>query len=269
MRYLVAFIIGIGALFGVNAITGIFSMPRPWGSLLMGATVGITMVIVLLVWEAARPTRKDSAPAKPAMSDEDRARARAERRERLAAEAGVSLEGIDGSGAKPKASATDPYVPDIPGEDKPADASVGAKDDADGIESTKDQAAADHSADETGSDDSDEFDEDQLANDETSSATVEESAAAEPGIHEPEGEAPKSLRADEVDEEATGSSLENPPAGEPGFSVDALEDAESTSSDGTAHADAAEDSRDPEGSGDPDSADHDSAPIGENSDPKD
>ncbi|MDN5877774.1 MAG: hypothetical protein L0H69_13995, partial [Brevibacterium sp.] len=92
MRYLAALIIGIAVLFGVNAFAGLFSMPRPWNSLSMGATVGITMVIVLLVWEVIRPSNKGGAPAKPAMSEEERAQVRAERRARLAAEAGVSPE---------------------------------------------------------------------------------------------------------------------------------------------------------------------------------
>ena len=45
---------------------------------------------------------------------------------------------------------------------------------------------------------------------------------------------PATLAPDEFDEEATGSSLENPPTGEPGVSVDALEDAEEAGTDDAA-----------------------------------
>ncbi|WP_147233223.1 MULTISPECIES: hypothetical protein [Brevibacterium] len=62
MRYAVALLIGIGAMFGVNQLTGIFSLPRPWNSLLMGATVGLTMVVILLVWETVRPSRHGQSP---------------------------------------------------------------------------------------------------------------------------------------------------------------------------------------------------------------
>ncbi|MBE8146988.1 pro-sigmaK processing inhibitor BofA family protein [Brevibacterium casei] len=60
MRYLIALIVGIVALFVVNAFTGIFSLPRPWNSLSMGGIVGITMVIILLIWgdRASQPARR-------------------------------------------------------------------------------------------------------------------------------------------------------------------------------------------------------------------
>ncbi|MGC2939588.1 MULTISPECIES: hypothetical protein [unclassified Brevibacterium] len=101
MRFLVALILGLAVMFGFNAIFDFFAMARPWGSILMGVIVGLTMLIVLLIWEAVRPTppKGESAKAKEKAqkSEDERARARAERRARLAAEAGVSLEGIDGA----------------------------------------------------------------------------------------------------------------------------------------------------------------------------
>ncbi len=62
MRYVVALLIGVGVLFGVNQFTGLFSLPRPWGSLLMGATVGLTMVVVLLIWETISPSQHGQVP---------------------------------------------------------------------------------------------------------------------------------------------------------------------------------------------------------------
>lgn len=89
MRYLIALIVGIVALFVVNAFTGVFSLPRPWNSLSMGGIVGVTMVIILLIWETVRPSQREGIPGVPKMSEEERAQARADRRARLAAEAGV------------------------------------------------------------------------------------------------------------------------------------------------------------------------------------
>ena len=101
MRFLVALILGLAVMFGLNAIFDFFAMARPWGSILMGVIVGLTMLVVLLIWEAVRPTQPKGesakAKAKAQKSEDDRAKARAERRARLAAEAGVSLEGIDGA----------------------------------------------------------------------------------------------------------------------------------------------------------------------------
>ncbi|SMX83942.1 hypothetical protein [Brevibacterium linens] len=97
MRFLVALILGLAVMFGLNALFDFFSMSRPLGSILMGATVGVTMLIVLLIWEVVRPTQPKGELAKAQQSEEERAQARADRRARLAAEAGVSLEGIDGA----------------------------------------------------------------------------------------------------------------------------------------------------------------------------
>ncbi|MDN6133712.1 MAG: hypothetical protein L0J03_06310 [Brevibacterium sp.] len=230
MRYLVAFVIGIGALFGVNSFTGIFSMPRPWGSLLMGATVGITMVVVLLIWEVVKPSNKDAAPAKPAMSEEERADARAERRSRLAAEAGVSLDDTKSDDTKSDDSVTASKTEDKGAEAKAAgQTAVPEANSAD--EAPAAAAPAGRSANE----------------DETSPEADESSIEAEPddggdsrdqpnksdaAQDEPETlDEPEALAPDEYDEQAEGSSLENPPTGEPGVSVDALEDAEPARAD--------------------------------------
>ena len=208
MRYLIALIIGIAALFGVNLFVDLFSMSRPWGSLLMGSIVGITMVVILLVWEAFKPTHKDTVPAKPAMSDEERAEARAERRARLAAEAGVSFDGIDDSRQQPQSS------------------------DAPATETPNQPVQPNHP---------------------TSSAPAENEDEVLPKADETSIEAeadPVTLAPDDYDEEATGSSLESPPTGEPGFSVDATEDAESAGTDEAADASA---SGDETTTGDPES----------------
>src|SRR5699024_4781389 len=76
---------GLAVMFGLNVAVDFFAMERPWGSILMGVTVGVTMLIVLLVWEAVRPTPSKGDSAKSQRSEEDRAKARAERRARLAA----------------------------------------------------------------------------------------------------------------------------------------------------------------------------------------
>ncbi|SMX64087.1 hypothetical protein BC102111_00265 [Brevibacterium casei CIP 102111] len=104
MRYLIALIVGIVALFVVNAFTGIFSLPRPWNSLSMGGIVGITMVIILLIWETVRPSQREGIPGAPRMSDEERAQARADRRARLAAEAGVRDDSSSESAGAPSSS---------------------------------------------------------------------------------------------------------------------------------------------------------------------
>ncbi|WP_231443472.1 hypothetical protein [Brevibacterium zhoupengii] len=214
MRYLVALIIGIGALFGINAFADLFSMPRPWGSLLMGATVGITMVVVLLIWEVVKPSNKDTAPAKPAMSEEERANARAERRARLAAEAGVSLDDNGEPEEEADSKTSSPGKTAVPGatavpETKTTDGSV--PETAPPMESA--------------------------AEDDTSPGADESSFEAEPAVAqstdaEPNLEEPETLAPDEFNEEATGSSLESPPTGEPGVSVDSLEDAESETAEG-------------------------------------
>ncbi len=108
MRYLIALIVGIVALFVVNAFTGIFSLPRPWNSLSMGGIVGITMVIILLIWETVRPSQREGIPGAPRMSDEERAQARADRRARLAAEAGVRDDSSsESAGASSSSGASD------------------------------------------------------------------------------------------------------------------------------------------------------------------
>ena len=109
MRFLVALILGLAVMFGLNVAVDFFAMERPWGSILMGVTVGVTMLIVLLVWEAVRPTPSKGDSAKSQRSEEDRAKARAERRARLAAEAGVSLEGVEGALPGSSASPAEAY----------------------------------------------------------------------------------------------------------------------------------------------------------------
>ena len=231
MRYLVALIIGIAVLFGVNFFAGLSSMSRPWGSLFMGAVVGITMVVILLIWEAVKPSHKDTVPAKPAMSDEERANARAERRSRLAAEAGVSLDGIDDSGQTAQsneAAATE--SPNQPANSEAAENEdeVSPKSDESSIEAELNDAEPN----------------DTEPND--TEPNDRESNHGEPNDREPnDGESavsePDTLAPDEYDEEATGSSLENPPTGEPGISVDALEDSESGQIDELEDVDAPED----------------------------
>lgn len=206
MRYLVALIIGIGALFGVNAFVGLFSLPRPWNSLAMGATVGITMVIVLLIWEVVKPSHKDAAPAKPAMSEDERAKARAERRSRLAAEAGVSLDDTESGKSAPEPTTED-------------SAAVSTTEDSAAVSTTEDRDSEPKP----------------VGQDETSPEADESSIEAEPDTRA--AAEPETLAPDEHDEEATGSSLESPPTGEPGISVDALEDAEPADTDGVADDD--------------------------------
>src|SRR5699024_9786696 len=97
MRLLVALILGLAVMFGLNVAVDFRATERPWGSHPQGVTAGVTMLIVPLVWEAVRPTPSKGDPAKSQRSEEDRAKARAERRPRLAPEAGVSLEGLEGA----------------------------------------------------------------------------------------------------------------------------------------------------------------------------
>ncbi|GAA1548620.1 MULTISPECIES: hypothetical protein [Brevibacterium] len=214
MRYLVAFIIGIGALFGVNAFIGIFSMPRPWNSLSMGATVGITMVVVLLIWEVVKPSNKDAAPAKPAMSEEERANARAERRSRLAAEAGVRLDDTESGDTATTDTTTTADTADTDGTRSTSTSSAGDDGDStsDAVDSNDDVSPDSHA----------------------SPRSDESSIEADPNDSDTGQDEPDTLAPDEFDEEATGSSLENPPTGEPGVSVDALEDAEEAGTDDAA-----------------------------------
>lgn len=213
MRYLVALIVGIGALFGINAFADLFSLPRPWNSLAMGATVGITMVVVLLIWEVVKPSNKDAAPAKLAMSEEERTQARAERRARLAAEAGVSLDGTDEA------------------------------------EETADGSVSESAAEDGTSPEADE------------SSIEAEPAEAQSSDAEPDHAEPETLAPDEFNEEATGSSLENPPTGEPGVSVDSLEDAESETTDAD-RASGDDESADAEESSDDDESGEETVPGG-------
>ena len=78
MRFLVALILGLAVMFGLNAIFDFFAMARPWGSILMGVIVGLTMLVVLLIWEAVRPTQPKGesakAKAKAQKSEDERAR---------------------------------------------------------------------------------------------------------------------------------------------------------------------------------------------------
>ncbi|MCF2572228.1 hypothetical protein [Brevibacterium sp. UCMA 11754] len=269
MRYLVALIIGIGALFGINAFAGLFSMPRPWGSLLMGATVGITMVVVLLIWELVKPSNKGGAPAKPAMSEEERAKARAERRSQLAAEAGVSLDDTEAGNTE----AGDTEAGDTEDGDtedgntvappETEDKDTGTKGDFKAAESNESKTEghtavpAAQPADDTpvasappmrsaGEDDTaPEADESSIeaepedGDDSRDQQKASDVAQDEPGTpDEPKTvDEPETLAPDEYDEGATGSSLESPPTGEPGISVDALEDAESADTDGASDDD--------------------------------
>ena len=258
MRYLVALIIGIGVLFGINFFADLFSMPRPWGSLLMGATVGITMVLVLLIWEVVKPSHKDAVPAKPAQSEEERANARAERRSRLAAEAGVSLDDsstsgskseVSSSGSKSEVSSTEPRVPPIPPaaneseENKsevspdPDESSMEAESNDTATNDTEHNDTDDHLSAETN--DAASKDSEVGRSDDADDFTVDESAVNESETLDP----------DEFDEEATGSSLENPPTGEPGVSVDALEDSESAQADEPEGVDAPDDTDSPSANG--------------------
>ncbi|WP_350269869.1 hypothetical protein AAFP32_15290 [Brevibacterium sp. CBA3109] len=235
MRYLVAFVIGIGALFGVNSFTGIFSMPRPWGSLSMGATVGITMVVVLLIWEVVKPSHKDAARAKPAMSEEERATARAERRSRLAAEAGVSLDDnesddratapkTEDTGAEAK-TAAQTTVPEANSADEtPVAAAPPVRSAGEDDTSAEAGESSIEAEPDDGDDSRDQLNENDVAQDEAE--TLDE---------------PETLAPEEYDEQATGSSLESPPTGEPGVSVDSLEDAESAGTDGASDDDPAGD----------------------------
>lgn len=265
MRYLVALIIGIGALFGINAFADLFSMPRPWGSLLMGATVGITMVVVLLIWEVVKPSNKDAAPAKPAMSEEERANARAERRARLAAEAGVSLDdnGEPESQSEAKTSEAKPSEAEPAPEKTTATESKTTspgKTAVPGATAVPESKTTEDSVPETAPPMR------SAAEDDTSPEADESSIEAEPGVApgtdaERNYEEPETLSPDEFNEEATGSSLESPPTGEPGVSVDSLEAAESE----TAEADGEsgdDESADAEESSDDDGAGEETIPGG-------
>src|SRR5699024_3878183 len=118
MRFLVALIQVLAVMFGLNVAVDFFAMELPWCAILMavtdgavgvvaregpwgasrmGVTVGVTMLTGLLVWEAGRPPPSKGHSAQSQGGEEDRAKARAERRARLAAEAGVSLEGVEGA----------------------------------------------------------------------------------------------------------------------------------------------------------------------------
>lgn len=246
MRYLVALIIGVGVLFGINYFADLFSMPRPWGSLLMGATVGITMVVVLLIWEVVKPSNKDAAPAKPAMSEEERANARAERRSRLAAEAGVSTD--DTAGTDEARSTSRNSAGDV---DSTGDAVDSTGDGADsGRDDESSDSAPDSTTEGTGAEvndegvpsdshrppDSDESSIEAEPNDDTVQQQPKEgdTVRQQPKHGDTVQAEPATLAPDEFDEEATGSSLENPPTGEPGVSVDALEDAEEAGTDDAA-----------------------------------
>lgn len=239
MRYLVALIIGIGALFGVNAFADLFSMPRPWNSLLMGATVGITMVVVLLIWEVVKPSNKDAAPAKPAMSEEERANARAERRSRLAAEAGVSTDDTDDAAGTDQARSTSRNsAGDV---DSTGDAVDSTGDGADsGRDDEPSDSAPDSTTEDTGAEANDEgvpSDSHRPPDSDESSIEAEpndDTVQQQPKDGDTVQAEPATLAPDEFDEEATGSSLENPPTGEPGVSVDALEDAEEAGTDDAA-----------------------------------
>ena len=251
MRYLVALVIGIGVLFGINAFADLFSMPRPWGSLLMGATVGITMVVVLLIWELVKPSNKGAAPAKPAVSEEERAKARAERRSQLAAEAGVSLDDTEVGDTK----AGDTEAGDTVVQPETEDKGTGMKTDSKAAESTESKTEgqttvpAAKPADDTpvpaappmrsaGVDDTaTEADESSI---EAEPDDGDDSRDRQKAIDVAQDE-PETLAPDEYDEGATGSSLESPPTGEPGISVDALEDAESADTDGAADDDPVDD----------------------------
>ena len=279
MRYLIALIIGIVALFVVNAFADLFSMPRPWGSLLMGGIVGVTMVITLLIWETVRPSQHDGVPAKPKMSEEERAQARAERRARLAAEAGVSPETGDGtavgsedserteadtrgegshgkSAASPGPSATaapgsaaagsaaaatgavpaaegkladgsatqsaDDATAAADAEPQPADTAVQPADTATQPDDTATQRAADaEEAERADTATQRAADAEEAERAEADASTVDE---VEPDHAREAAEREAEVRDESRDDSAQGSSLESPPVGEPGVSIDALDD---------------------------------------------
>ncbi|GAA0034309.1 hypothetical protein JCM18882A_03740 [Brevibacterium metallidurans] len=254
MRYLIALIIGIVALFVVNAFADLFSMPRPWGSLLMGGIVGVTMVITLLIWETVRPSQHDGVPAKPKMSEEERAQARAERRARLAAEAGVSPETGDGTavgsedserteadtrgeGSHGKSAAS----PGPSATAAPGSAAAGSAAAATGAVPAAEGKLADGSATQSADDAAvpaeDEPQPDDTATQRAADAKEAERAEAdasavdevEPDHAREAAERESEVRDESRDDSAQGSSLESPPVGEPGVSIDALDDEKSRS----------------------------------------
>ncbi|WP_309132787.1 hypothetical protein [Brevibacterium sp.] len=138
MRYVVALLIGAGVLFGINHFTGLFSLPRPWGSLLMGATVGLTMIVVLLLWEIARPSQHGEAPEKgesPAKSEptetgEDRGD-RSDRGEFAIAEAGDRSDDVqeaEDMKNEPPADSRSESLAEIAGDHMPDEPGVGEAD---------------------------------------------------------------------------------------------------------------------------------------------
>lgn len=278
MRFLVALILGLAVMFGLNAFVDFFAMERPWGSIFMGVTVGVTMLIVLLVWEAVRPTPSKGDSAKSQRSEEDRAKARAERRARLAAEAGVSLEGVEGalpgSSASPAEADSTETEGASEGSDAPeADADGGEASEAGAVpeaEASSGAEASDASATGEDADEVEDADEGEDADTTDPAPAVPESGtpattglpapppmppnlpprpdsapdsarearATQPDSRETADEAkdapepdmgpqladePATLDPEDFDESAGGSSLENPPAGEPGMSADALQ----------------------------------------------
>lgn len=243
MRYLAALIIGIVALFVVNAFVDLFAMPRPWNAFLIGGVFGVTMVIVLLVWEVVRPTHRDE-PAKPKMTEDERARARAERRARLAAEAGVSpLHGDDEAVRSDEPADADGRVSRDSTEGAPASRgpSTSHADETSESAPVKGAATAGVSReDET-----------------TAGARADHEDADGPGIdHEDvqmsDGNDHEDADGDGIDHEdaqmrdedsevvdeahddaAQGSSLESPPVGQPGVSADALRGESDSADSGT------------------------------------
>lgn len=149
MRYLVALLVGLAALFGAIFFFDVYSIPKPWNSLVMGGIVGVTMVLVLLIWEAVKPSHSARSSDKPVLSDEERAKARAERRARLAAEAGVSLDGVDSAGGSsaPATGATEGAT----SEASPGAAAPGSAEEADALVSPSSLEDAPPEPGETGS----------------------------------------------------------------------------------------------------------------------
>ncbi|VEW14874.1 Uncharacterised protein [Brevibacterium casei] len=272
MRYLIALIVGIVALFVVNAFTGIFSLPRPWNSLSMGGIVGITMVIILLIWETVRPSQREGIPGAPRMSDEERAQARADRRARLAAEAGVRDDSSSESAGAPSSSGASD-APPAGAEESNAESVTSGDDEKPSAGPDRSSTASDPSrtasetpgtaappvpearlgevgddagpADRSGTEQAPDTavkraaeakEAERAEADAETVDDIEPDHAREAAERERERE-DSAVTDDNRDDSAQGSSLESPPVGQPGMSVDVLDDERNASSASEAASD--------------------------------